>query len=126
MKAADHRQHTRWLAACSHFSRSPCPPRTGAPPVPESKNNAPRRNHHRHYRQQPNRPRSRHRHNQQGATSRNLHHRRSTPARNTTRNTHPHHLRRDTICGFELIISKAQVRAIIGSRCDCDDCDQIQ
>lgn len=33
--AADHRQHTRWLAiACSHFSRSPCPPRTGAPPVP--------------------------------------------------------------------------------------------
>lgn len=30
--------NTRWLAiACSHFSRSPCPPRTGAPPVPESK-----------------------------------------------------------------------------------------
>ena len=35
--AADHRQHTQWLAtACSHFSRSPCPPRTGAPPAPES------------------------------------------------------------------------------------------
>ena len=30
--------NTRWLAiACSHFSRSPCPPRTGAPLVPERK-----------------------------------------------------------------------------------------
>lgn len=28
--------------------------------------------------------------------------------------------------GFELIISKAQLRAIIGSRCDCDDCNPIQ
>ena len=32
----------------------------------------------------------------------------------------------DFSCRFDLIISKAQVRAIIGSRCDCDDCDQIQ
>ena len=32
----------------------------------------------------------------------------------------------DTEGYFELIISKAQLRAIIGSRCDCDDCDQIQ
>lgn len=29
-------------------------------------------------------------------------------------------------CRFELIISKAQLRAIIGSKCDCDDCDQVQ
>lgn len=32
----------------------------------------------------------------------------------------------DTESYFELIISKAQLRAIIGSRCDCDDCYQIQ
>lgn len=32
----------------------------------------------------------------------------------------------DFSCRFDLIISKAQVRAIIGSKCDCDDCDQIQ
>lgn len=32
----------------------------------------------------------------------------------------------DTECCFELIISNAQLRAIIGSRCDCDDCDQVQ
>lgn len=32
----------------------------------------------------------------------------------------------DTEGYFELIISKAQLRAIIGSRCDCDDCDPIQ
>lgn len=32
----------------------------------------------------------------------------------------------DTEGYFELIISKAQLRAIIGSRCDCDDCDQVQ
>lgn len=32
----------------------------------------------------------------------------------------------DFNCGFELIISRAQLRAIIGSRCDCDDCNQIQ
>ena len=31
----------------------------------------------------------------------------------------------DFNCGFELTISKAQLRAIIGSTCDCDDC-QIQ
>lgn len=32
----------------------------------------------------------------------------------------------DTEAYFSLTISKAQLRAIIGSRCDCDDCDQIQ
>lgn len=32
----------------------------------------------------------------------------------------------DTEGYFELIISRAQLRDIIGSRCDCDDCDQIQ
>ena len=32
----------------------------------------------------------------------------------------------DTEAYFTLTISKAQLRAIIGSRCDCDDCDQIQ
>lgn len=32
----------------------------------------------------------------------------------------------DFSCRFDLIISKTQLRAIIGSRCDCDDCDQIQ
>ena len=104
--------NTRWLAiACSHFSRSPCPPRTGAPPVPESKNNAPRRNHHRHHRQQPNRPRSRHRHSQQGATSRNLHHRRSTNARNTTHDTHPHHLTGGTPCAAETSPTKKQSKS---------------
>jgi hypothetical protein len=32
----------------------------------------------------------------------------------------------DTESYFSLTISKAQLRAIIGSRCDCDDCDQVQ
>lgn len=32
----------------------------------------------------------------------------------------------DTESYFSLTISKARLRAIIGSRCDCDDCDQIQ
>ena len=32
----------------------------------------------------------------------------------------------DFSCRFDLIISKAQMRAIIGSRCDCDDCYQVQ
>ena len=32
----------------------------------------------------------------------------------------------DTESYFELTISKAQMRTIIGSRCDCGDCDQIQ
>lgn len=32
----------------------------------------------------------------------------------------------DTEAYFTLTISKARLRAIIGSRCDCDDCDQIQ
>lgn len=27
---------------------------------------------------------------------------------------------------FSLTISKARLRAIIGSTCECDDCDQIQ
>lgn len=32
----------------------------------------------------------------------------------------------DTEGYFDLIISNQRLRAIIGSTCDCDDCDQIQ